>query len=44
MVKEEKQSVTSECLESSLLLEKESVEKNYKVVPRNLLVSWDVNT
>ncbi|KAK4605720.1 hypothetical protein RGQ29_000141 [Quercus rubra] len=37
MVKEEKQSVTSEGLESSLLLEKESVEKNYKVVPRNLL-------
>ncbi|KAK4605712.1 hypothetical protein RGQ29_000141 [Quercus rubra] len=30
MVKEEKQSVTSEGLESSLLLEKESVEKNYK--------------
>ncbi|XP_050242426.1 uncharacterized protein LOC126691375 isoform X11 [Quercus robur] len=37
MVKEEKQSVTSEGLESSLLLEKESVEKNYKVLPRNLL-------
>lgn len=39
MVQEEKQSVTSEGLESSLLLEKELVEKNYKVVPRNLIVS-----
>ncbi|XP_065630233.1 uncharacterized protein LOC136061328 [Quercus suber] len=37
MVQEEKQSVTSEGLESSLLLEKELVEKNYKVVPRNLI-------
>lgn len=39
MVKEEKQSVTSVGLESALSLEKESVERNYRVVPRNLLVS-----
>ena len=39
MVKEEKQPVTSKGLESALLLDKESVENNYKVVPQKLLVS-----